>query len=64
MNALRLVEGTPATLFEERTGLLLAALEPALSRVRARGLMETDPGRLQPTATGLRFLNDLLQEFM
>lgn len=64
MNALRLVEGTPATLFEERTGLPLAALEPALSRVRARGLMETDPGRLQPTVTGLRFLNDLLQEFM
>ena len=64
MNALRLVEGTPATLFEERTGLPLAALEPALSRVRARGLMETDSARLQPTATGLRFLNDLLQEFM
>lgn len=64
MNALRLVEGVPAALFEERTGRPLAALEPALSRVRARGLLETDPDRLQPTATGLRFLNDLLQEFM
>ncbi len=64
MNALRLVEGVPATLFEERTGLLLATLEPALNRAKARGLLETDLDRLQPTATGLRFLNDLLQEFM
>jgi len=64
MNALRLVEGAPATLFSERTGLPLEALEPALNRVRERGLMETNPDRLQPTETGLRFLNDLLQEFI
>jgi oxygen-independent coproporphyrinogen-3 oxidase len=64
MNALRLVEGVPAPLFEERTGRPLATLEPALTRARARGLLETHPDRLQPTATGLRFLNDLLQEFM
>lgn len=64
MNALRLVEGAPATLFEERTGLPLAALEPTLTRVREIGLMETAPDRLQPTETGLRFLNDLLQAFM
>ena len=64
MNALRLVEGVPAALFEERTGLLLAALEPTRSRVRERGLMVADCERLQPTELGLRFLNDLLQEFM
>ncbi len=64
MNALRLTEGVPATLFEERTGLTLAALEPALGRLRERGLMESDPERLQPTAVGLRFLNDLLQAFL
>ncbi|MDQ5908806.1 MAG: hypothetical protein QG599_899 [Pseudomonadota bacterium] len=64
MNALRLVDGVPAKLFEERTGLPLTALEPALNRARERGLLDTDPDRLQPTETGLRFLNDLLQEFM
>lgn len=64
MNALRLVDGVPAALFSERTGLPLTALQPALSRAQARGLLETDPQRLQATATGLRFLNDLLEMFL
>ncbi|MDS4021159.1 MAG: radical SAM family heme chaperone HemW [Candidatus Competibacter sp.] len=64
MNALRLVDGVPANLFAERTGLPLDALEPTLSRARARGLMERDAERLQATELGLRFLNDLLQLFV
>ena len=64
MNALRLVEGVPARLFAERTGLPLAALEPGLSRVREAGLLQQDPERLQASERGLRFLKDLLQEFM
>lgn len=64
MNALRLVEGVPTALFAERTGLPLAALEPALRQSRERGLLEMDPERLQATAQGLRFLNDVLQGFM
>ena len=64
MNALRLVEGVPAALFAARTGQPLTALEPALSRARARGLLETNAERLQPTELGLRFLNDLLAAFM
>jgi len=64
MNALRLVEGVPSALFSERAGLPLTVLEPALSRARERGLMEEDSGRLQPTERGLRFLNDLLPDFM
>jgi putative oxygen-independent coproporphyrinogen III oxidase len=64
MNALRLVDGVPATLFAERTGLPLAALEPGLGRARAAGLLQQDPERLQASERGLRFLNDLLQEFM
>jgi oxygen-independent coproporphyrinogen-3 oxidase len=64
MNALRLVDGVPAELFGERTGLPLTALEPALGRARERGLLETDPARLRPTELGLRFLNDLLQAFV
>ena len=64
MNALRLVEGVPAALFGERAGLPLAALEPGWSQARTRGLLESDPERLQASELGLRFLNDLLQAFM
>ena len=64
MNALRLVEGVRAELFGERTGLSLNVLEPALSQARACGLLEAAAQRLQPTALGLRFLNEVLQRFM
>jgi oxygen-independent coproporphyrinogen-3 oxidase len=64
MNALRLVEGVPTGLFSERTGLPVEKLEPALSRLRERGLLVLNQERLQPTELGLLFLNDLLQEFL
>jgi len=64
MNALRLVEGVSADLFDQRTGLPLTALEPALSETRERKWLETAPQRLQATALGLRFLNEVLQVFM
>ena len=64
MNALRLVEGVSADLFYQRTGLPLTALEPALSQAREREWLEADPQRLQATALGLRFLNEVLQAFM
>ncbi len=64
MNALRLVEGVPVERFSERTGLPLTTLEPALSRAREHGLMAGDSARLQASERGLRFLNDLLPDFM
>lgn len=64
LNALRLAEGVPASLFAERTGLALNVLEPGLRRARERGLLEMDAQRLQASAMGLRFLNDLLHIFM
>ena len=64
MNALRLVAGVPATLFTQRTGLPLQALQPGLDQAREQGLLEPDPDRLQATGRGLRFLNDLLQRFL
>lgn len=64
MNALRLVAGVPTEYFSERTGLSLDALEPALTQARAQGWLEADALRLQPTPTGLRFLNEVLQAFM
>jgi coproporphyrinogen III oxidase-like Fe-S oxidoreductase len=64
MNALRLSEGVPAALFEERTGLPLIVCSAALERARAQGLLERDPTRLRPTLSGQRFLNDLLTLFL
>ena len=64
MNALRLNEGVPAALFEERTGLPLIVCAATLERARAQGLLETDAARLKPTLQGQRFLNDLLELFL
>ncbi|HNK33092.1 MAG TPA: YggW family oxidoreductase, partial [Plasticicumulans sp.] len=64
LNALRLIDGVPAPLYAERTGLALEALEAPLATARARGLLEADPQRLRASAHGLQFVNDLLQLFM
>jgi oxygen-independent coproporphyrinogen-3 oxidase len=64
LNALRLAEGVPATLFAERTGYPLAIVRHGLEIAEARGLMERNPTLLRPTALGRRFLNDLQQLFL
>ena len=64
LNALRLTEGVPATLFAERTGLPLAAIAGERALAVERGLLEPDPTRLRATPLGLRFLNDLLAMFL
>ncbi|MGB5451637.1 MAG: radical SAM family heme chaperone HemW [Sedimenticolaceae bacterium] len=63
LNALRLPGGVPAELFEARTGLPLHRVAGPLSKAREIGLMMEDPARLQPTARGLLYLNDLLALF-
>jgi putative oxygen-independent coproporphyrinogen III oxidase len=64
MNALRLNEGVPAALFEQRTGLPLSVCAAVLEAARTKGLLETDPTRLRPTLRGQRYLNDLLELFL
>ncbi len=64
LNALRLTEGFPAGLFEERTGLALAAIEPALRVAETKGLVRRESETIRPTDTGRRLLNDLLQLFL
>ncbi|PKO59124.1 MAG: oxygen-independent coproporphyrinogen III oxidase-like protein [Betaproteobacteria bacterium HGW-Betaproteobacteria-19] len=64
MNALRLTDGVPHTLFAERTGVPLGTIEPELILARNRGLLDTAHGVLKPTEQGRRFLNDLLQVFL
>jgi len=64
LNALRLVEGVPAALFEERTGLPAATVTRKLALARERGLLEEEAPRIRPTERGRRFLNELLQLFL
>lgn len=64
MNALRLVNGVPAELFEQRTGLPLQAIAEACREARAQGLLAEDDRRLRPSERGQLFLNDLLQQFL
>ncbi len=64
MNALRLPEGFPVSLFAERTGLQIALAEKPLREAEARGLIARDHERIRPTPLGQRFLNDLLQLFL
>lgn len=64
MNALRLTQGTAASLFHERTGLPLTALEPAWQTAQNKGLMLADSQRLCTTERGALFLNDCLQLFL
>jgi oxygen-independent coproporphyrinogen-3 oxidase len=64
LNALRLSDGVPAASFEARTGFPLALVGRELALARERGLVERDPTRIQPTALGRRFLNDLQALFL
>ena len=64
LNALRLVEGFPATLFAERTGLPITSIETQLAKAESLGLVRRDHARIGPTRKGERFLNDLLEIFL
>ncbi|HTT08160.1 MAG TPA: radical SAM family heme chaperone HemW [Gammaproteobacteria bacterium] len=63
MNALRLCEGVPVNLFEERTGLPLSSIQQEIQRARELDLLERDDFVLRPTARGRRYLNDLIAVF-
>ncbi|MBU1689685.1 MAG: radical SAM family heme chaperone HemW [Gammaproteobacteria bacterium] len=64
MNALRLTEGFPVSLFSARTGLSLTTALPMLEEAQRRGLIERDALHIRPTLLGQRFLNELLQLFL
>ena len=64
MNALRLNDGFPVKLFEERTGLPIEFIDNELTLSIQKGLIERSNGRIKPTLLGQNFLNDLLQIFL
>ena len=63
MNALRLNDGAPANYLNERTGLVLNALEPQWAELTQKGLVEVVNGNLRPTEFGRRFLNRVLAAY-
>ena len=64
LNALRLTDGFRPAEFERATGLPVEEIRPTLAALEARGLIAEVAENLKPTALGIRFLNDLMAEFL
>jgi coproporphyrinogen III oxidase-like Fe-S oxidoreductase len=64
LNALRLVEGFPVPLFQERTGLPFSSIQRIVDQAVTDGLLERDLARMRPTERGRLFLNELMQRFI
>src|ERR1700694_3164865 len=64
LNALRLIEGFPVALFQERIGLPIHILAFPLAKAESDGLIERDLKRIRPSARGRLFLNELLAAFL
>ncbi len=64
LNALRLREGVPRTLFSERTGMPASAIDAAVQLAQQRGLLQPGLQLLQPTERGFDFLSDLQSMFL
>lgn len=64
LNAMRLAEGVPARCFTDYTGLPLQALGSAWQKAITLGLVAESPERLQASAKGQQYLNNLLSLFL
>ena len=64
LNALRLNQGFPVNLFQERTGLIINSIEKELLLAEQKGLLQRDHQTIMPTAMGKLFLNDLQEIFL
>lgn len=63
LNALRLPDGIPLEWFQVRTGLPCQIVEKPIQQAVDQGLLHLSGRRLQPSAQGLLFLNDLVTLF-
>lgn len=64
MNLLRLREPVSLRHFEQTTGLKAASLQPVLGTLTEKGLIRLDGHSLTTTATGYRYLNDVLVHWL
>lgn len=64
MNALRLNDGFPLSMFELRTGLDRAVIAQPLAMALERELITVEGDLVRPTELGRRFTNDLMELFL
>jgi len=64
MNALRLVRGFDVATFTARTGLPWSVVTSVMTDLAARELVTCDGSQCRTTVRGLRFLNEVLLEFL
>jgi len=64
LNAFRLIDGFDAGLYEARTGLSPATIEPAMRAAESKELVDRSGKRIRPTERGRRFLDDLVGLFL
>ncbi len=64
MNALRLHQGFTQALFEERTNLPFTTIAAPIEKAIQAGLLKNYDATFIPTPLGLRFLNNLLEQFL
>ncbi|WP_196138674.1 radical SAM family heme chaperone HemW [Aliikangiella sp. G2MR2-5] len=64
MNAMRLKNGVPQSLFFESTGLIYSYLSTAIEQAKSAGLIDDSNEVLCPSEQGYLFLNELLEYFM
>lgn len=64
LNALRLREGVPLSLYTDRCGLNVATLSRPLQTAIQKGLLFPDPTRFKATQQGWLFLNELQSLFL
>ena len=57
-------DGFAMSLFTERTGLPVTAIQKPLQEAEARGLIERSLAHVKPTERGFDFLSDLQQLFL
>jgi len=64
MNALRLQKPIPISLFEQRTGLSLQAIQIPLNKAHQQKLLAIENTHFIVTSQGKRYLNELLELFL
>lgn len=64
LNALRLIQGVPVSLFTERTGLSIDTIASPLQIAKEKKLLVDDSSTLCATEFGQRYLNDLIGMFL
>lgn len=64
MNAMRLANGFEKKIYTAQTGLALSMIQEEIYLAKSKGLLLETETHLKPSELGLRFLNDLLNQFL